>query len=133
MHPVKCPHCLQVWYAEDDSERDDQLCEVCERNERLERGPEPYKLDRFTNVLALFLGIDLLLFALTALWPRPMGLVMLIYGSILACGGFIGFRMVSPNQHIKHTDWGMARWPIMFALHGLACVLAYFSFGAHRA
>ena len=126
MIPVKCPRCLQEWYSDEEDAGRVRLCSACADDLRRNRRGSPVRLDAFMVAAAFSLAATVALILLGRLWPETFGMVLLVVGLLLFVGGLSGFRLVAGRQHIGDVDWVVARWPMMVALMGLACVLAYF-------
>ena len=99
------------------------------RKNRREPG---FKFDAFVGVTAALLAIDLVLIISSRIWPDSVGWVMLIYGFVLLIPGLRLLRSVVGFGHAGDADWNIGRWPLMIALMGLACVLAYLPILIHR-
>jgi hypothetical protein len=83
-------------------------------------------------VTAGFLMVDIGLIVLAAIWPATFGKALFIYGLALFIPGLLTQRVLRVGTHSiwdkdSETDWTVSRWPVMIALIGLACVLAYCS------
>jgi hypothetical protein len=128
MIEIKCPRCEGYWYSDDEDAGSVRLCPKCADQLRSKRGA-PRSFDApFFIWAALFLAVDVVLIVLTAVWPGAFGYPVLAYGLILCCVGLRVFRLFGGDGHIGDVEWTGARWPVLAALAGLACVLAAFSF-----
>jgi drug/metabolite transporter (DMT)-like permease len=108
------------------------LCDRCEETLRKNR-PEPaFQFGAFAAVTAGLLLVDLALILSSRLWPDSMGLVTLIYGLVLLVPGLRILARLTGYGHAGDADWNIGRWPLMIALMGLACVLAYIPILLHR-
>jgi hypothetical protein len=124
---VKCPRCEQYWYTDERGAGKVRLCSDCAAAQRRNQG-RPVPADAFLWVLGGVVAAVTLLFILTAVWPRVFGMPMMVFGVLLLLPGMVGLR-ATMRGHVGEVDWSLARWPMLFVLAGLACMLAYFSFG----
>jgi hypothetical protein len=125
---IRCPHCLQYWYSDEEDAGRVRLCPDCADRLRRGRGPRSEPAGPFLFAVAGLLAADVILIALTALWPRVFGVVLASFGSVLLLIGLAGLRRTVSRGHIAETDWSLARWPLVFALVGAAALLAFFTF-----
>jgi hypothetical protein len=132
MVAIKCPRCEQVWHSDDPEYGRVRLCDRCEETLRKNRRAPGFKLDAFAAVTAVLLAIDLILIAGSRFWPDSVGLVTLIYGLLLLVPGLRILARVTGYGHAGDADWNIGRWPLMIALMGLACVLAFIPILLHR-
>ncbi len=128
MIAVDCPRCGRTWYSDEEEAGKVRLCSDCARHLRDQRRGFVLQFDAFAITALVLLGVDLFLILLAALVPEPFGVLLLVYGGILLLGGVTLFRVLSwEHWHLSDVDWTVARWAVLAALMGLACVLAYFS------
>lgn len=128
MFPVKCPRCELVWYSNEEDAGRVRTCSSCIDELQRQRPFNPVRVDAFLIATVVFLAIDILLISLTGLWPDTVSMVLLVYGAVIGVVGLVGLRRTLGFGHAGDVDWSLARWPLMLALMGLACVLAYFTF-----
>src|SRR5262249_7574121 len=134
MIEAKCPRCEQVWYTEKTRGCRVRLCSDC-ADELRRHGRNPFRIDAFLIATACFLFVDLFFILLAGLRPEIFGKALLVYGRVLLVPGCVVFVLVTYatsqgrlREDYGDIDWNLARWPLMIALVGLACVLAYYSF-----
>jgi len=132
MVAIKCPRCEQIWHSNDADYGLVRLCDRCEDALRKNRREPGFTFDAFVAVTAGFFAVDVILIISSRFWPESVGLVMLIYGFVLMIPGLRVLRGVVGFQHAGDADWSIGRWPLMIALMGLACVLAYIPIVLHR-
>ena len=132
MVAIKCPRCEQTWHSDEAEHGRVRLCDRCEETLRKNRREPGFRFDAFVAVTAVLLVIDLILIALSRIWPDPFGVVMLIYGLVLMIPGMRVLARVTGFGHAGDADWNIGRWPLMIALMGLACVLAFIPIVVHR-
>ena len=128
MISVECPRCGKVWYSDDREGGKVRLCSDCVDRLRNKRRGSPFRLDTFAIVALVLVLLDVLLIALTHLFPDTFGTFDLVFGSVLCFLGLTGLRgCVRGRWYLTDVDWAIARWPLLLALIGLSCVLTYAS------
>jgi hypothetical protein len=126
---IRCPHCLQYWYTDEEDAGKVRLCPDCaDRFRRGRRSGSAEPVGPFLFVVAGLLAADVLLIALTALWPRVFGVPLAIFGAVLLVPGLRSLRWTMSSGHIAETDWSLARWSWLFLLVGLSALLAFGTF-----
>jgi hypothetical protein len=125
---VDCPRCGKVWYSDDRHGGKVRLCSGCADKLRRKRHGSPFRLDAFAVVALVLFTVDVLLILVTHLFPDVFGAFLVVYGGVLLFAGMVGLRSCSIGHwHVADVDWYVARWPLLLALLGLACVLAFAS------
>jgi hypothetical protein len=132
MVAIKCPRCNQIWHSDDAEYGRVRLCDRCEETLRKNRREPGIQFGAFAAVTAILFVIDLSLIIGSRFWPDSLGLSMLIYGLVLLVPGLRISARVCGFGHAGDADWNIGRWPLMIALMGLACVLAYIPILVHR-
>jgi hypothetical protein len=125
---VRCPHCLQYWYSDEEDAGKVRLCPDCQTRLRRGRRGSDVRAGPFLFTVAGLVTADVVLIALTARWPLVFGGPLVVFGAVLMLIGLAGLRLTMSRGHIAETDWTLARWPMLFALTGLACLLAFYTF-----
>jgi hypothetical protein len=117
-----------VWYSDDRHGGKVRLCFDCVAKLRTKRRGSPYHLDTIAVVAQVLILLDVVLIALTHLFPDTFGLFDLVFGSVLCLFGLMGLlASVRGYANLAEVDWEIARWPLLLALIGLSCVLTYAS------
>jgi hypothetical protein len=128
MIAVDCPRCGRTWYSDEHHAGRVRLCSDCAYELRGKRRPSLLQPDVFALAAAGLLILDVLWIVLAGLWPEVFGWILLGYGLLLLAPGIVGFRLVTLGHwHWSDVDWEVARWPLLVAAMGLACVAAYAS------
>jgi hypothetical protein len=128
MISVECPRCGKVWYSDDRHGGKVRLCSDCVAKLRGKRRGSPFRLDAFAVVALVLILLDVVLIALTQLFPESFGMFDLVFGSVLCFLGLMGLRAcMRGGWYLTDVDWEIARWPLLLALIGLSCVLTYVS------
>lgn len=128
MFEVECPRCKQDRYSDDPDAGRIRLCDICTADltrDRRSAAPPP---GPFLFAVSGVLLADVVLIALTAGWPRTLGIPLAVFGIALLAIGLAGLRRTIGYGHIGDVDWTLARWPLLFTLGGSACLLAFFTF-----
>jgi len=128
MISVDCPRCGKVWYSDDRHGGKVRLCSDCADKLRQKRHGSPFRLDAFAIVALILFAVDGLFILLAHLFPDVLAIPLVVYGGALLFVGLAGLRSCSRyHWYLADVDWDLARWPLLLALVGLACVLAYAS------
>jgi hypothetical protein len=128
MIEVKCPRCEREWYTEKHKGGRVRLCSDC-ADELRSHGRSPFRIDAFMIATAGFLGVNVIFILLTFLRPDAYGDALRAYGAVLfLIGSVVSWTVWWFSSDGTSSDWTLARWPVMVALMGLSCILAYFSF-----
>jgi hypothetical protein len=123
MIEIKCPRCEQYWYSDDEDVGRVRLCSSCAEKLRRNRGGPRDALDLpFLIAVTVLLVVDAVAILLTRLWPQTFSTPVLIYGAVLTVAGLAGLRLLA-GRFNREVDWSIARWPLLFALTGIPCVI----------
>jgi hypothetical protein len=128
MISVDCPRCGKVWYSEEEEGGTVRLCADCSERLRGKRRSSPFRLDAFAVVALVLTVVDVFLIALAHVFPDTLGGFLAAYGAVLLLFGMLGLRSTMLGHwYLTDVDWSLGRWPLLMALLGLACVLAFAS------
>ena len=129
MIEIQCPRCRQYWYSKVEvTGRRARLCPACIDRQPRKRPSVTVQLGVFAVVAAVLLVVDGAWIVLTACWPQVFGVAMLVYGCVLFVPNALWFGVIlRTGRWGGEMDWTIHRWPLLAALAGMACVLAFFS------